>query len=420
MQWARGIPVLAAVMAVPLMRDVWFSFLPVDTTVPVEAYADPLSAVAGRLASLTAAAVILASYSALVRGPDRAVLDVHPVRPGMLVTAIALATARAQFYLVALAAVLLLPVLQAGSLPAYLGALGLVFSAWAGALGVGFMVHLGGVWAAYSPALESVLDALRGDNPRMQAALIYAPGVALLLVGGGVEFGSMGLAAWLKGWTPGLFWLVIPLALGVLAWTTVGSLSRRFYVRASLLLAEVDGAWARAEEAEQAGAVYLQRWAEGRPELLRALRNGWRAQRIYATGSWALGALLVVIGWNDPGAAAFWGAGAVVWVTGISSQLAVGDPQWLDDALGVSPRAVWGARSVVAFSYAMGVVAPVAAMLLVRHGSAGLIVSLGLMGLSVAGAWCGAGVAHLWRRQAQWAYGAIALVAWAGFVRVLG
>lgn len=411
---------MAAVMAIPLVQDIWFSFLPSDGAAPVDAYADPLSSVVGRLANLIAAAVILASYTALVRGPDRAVLDVHPVRPRQLVAAIARATAMSQFYLLALSAVLLFPIAVSGTPEAYFGSLALVSSAWLGALGVGFMVHLGGVWAAFSPAFASVLDALRGDNPRMQAALIYAPGVALLLVGSSVEFASMGLAAWLKGWQWGLAWLLIPFALGLAAWSCVGALAVRFYVRASLLLAEIDGAWARVEEAENAGDVYLQRWATGKPEFLRALRNGWRAHRLYATGGWILGIVVALVGWNDPAKSAFWGAGAIAWVAGVSPRMAASDPVWLDEALGVRHGSVMGARAAVSIAYALGVVVPVSASLILRHGGAEVGAALGLMGLAVLASACGAWVANGWRNQAQWVYSAIALVAWAGFVRVLG
>lgn len=419
-QWHRLIPVLAAVAVLPLVRETWLGFLPNHESVPVDAYAMALSVAVGRLANLIAAAVILASYSALVRGPDRAVLDVHPIRARELVAAVARTTVFSQAYLLGLAAVMLFPVAQASGLPVYGASLALVTSAWCGALGVGFLVHLGGVWAAYSKRLEGVLDALRGDNPRMQAALIYAPGAALLLVGVGTEFGSMGLAAWLNGWTFGLFWLGIPAGLGAVAWMGVGSLARRFYVRASLLLAEVDGAWAQADSSEHASRVYLQGLAQRRPELLRALRNGWRSHRIFATGGWVLGFIVVVVSWNEPSSAVFWGAGAIAWIAGVAPKMAKVDPKWLDDALGVRRSEVLIARAVVATAYSMGVLGPVGIALAIRHGASGAFIALGLLGLSVVTAASGAWAADVWRRHAQWAYSAIALVAWAGFVRVLG
>ena len=76
-----------------------------DPAVPLEVYASALSVSVARIASLVAAVVILATYSALVRGPDRAVLDVHPIRARLLVTAIGRMTLRSQLYVVALAGV---------------------------------------------------------------------------------------------------------------------------------------------------------------------------------------------------------------------------------------------------------------------------------------------------------------------------
>ncbi|MEC8193273.1 MAG: hypothetical protein VX127_11105 [Myxococcota bacterium] len=418
--WQRLIPVGAAVAALPMIRDTWFSYLPQDPAVPLEVYASALSVSVARIASLVAAVVILATYSALVRGPDRAVLDVHPIRARLLVTAIGRMTLRSQLYVVALAGVMMVPIGQTAGLPVYAASLLLVIGAFLGALGVGFAVHLGSVWAAYSPRLAAVLDALRGDNPPMQAALIYAPGVALLAVGLGVEFGSMGLQAWLEGASLGLAWMAIPPALGALAWAVVGSLASRFYVQASLLLAEVDGAWASASQAEHAEPVYLQHLAKDRPELLRALRNGWRSQRLFATGGWALGALVALGAWSEPSNAVFWGAGAIVWVTAVGPRMAAVDPPWLSEALGVQRTAVVGARVAVSLAYGMGVVAPVGGVLVFRHGAAGLIVGAALAGLAVVTACCGAWISEAWRRHAQWGYSAIALVAWAGFVRMVG
>ena len=85
----RWVPVLATVAMLPLVTSSLFGFLPEDAAVPVSSWADRLSMVVSRMANLIAAAVILHSYSDLVRGPDRAVLDVHPVRAKALVTAIA-------------------------------------------------------------------------------------------------------------------------------------------------------------------------------------------------------------------------------------------------------------------------------------------------------------------------------------------
>jgi len=317
-------------------------------------------------------------------------------------------------------AVLFVPVGVSASWVAYAGVCGLMLGAWLAGLGVGFMVHLGAVWAAYSPALAGLLDAVRGQNPRMQAALIYAPGVALLLVGLSVEFGAIGLEAALLGWTPGWLWLVIPVTVGGICWTLVGSLSERFYVRASLLLAEVEGAWGQHDEEEQAGSVYFQRLASGRPHLLRALRNGWRSQRLYATGGWLLGVLIAAMSWSDLDFGLMWGAGAVVLVAAVGARMAESDPVWLDQALGVSLVSVGMARAVVSALYTLGVWAPVGCVFWLRHGVSGLHALLGLMCLAVLVAGLAASSAAIWHRRGIWAYGASGIVGWAGFVSVMG
>jgi hypothetical protein len=412
-------PVVAAVAAIPLAQDTLFGFLPsADLSLDVDQWGAGLSAIATRLANLVAAVVILHSYSDMVRGPDRAVLDVHPVRSRELVMALAMHTLRSRLYLPAAVAVLLLPVGLRGSWVAYGGALGLVFSAWLAGIGVGYLVNLGAVWSAYSDALAQVLDALRGDNPRMQAALIYAPGLALAMVGFSVELGSMGLEAALSGWTLGFLWLGIPMLLGGIAWAFVGRLADAYYVKASLLLAEVDGAWGAADIAESARVVYLDRLGHDRPELRRALRLGWRGLRVYATGGWVAGLLIAVAGWGQPSRAVFWGAGATVWVAAVAALMPARDPQWLDDALGVNALRVWLARVVVALAYSVGVLAPVCAVLMLRHGA--YAESLGLLVVAVVCAVVSASAARRWRETAVWAYAGAALVVWAGFMGVMG
>lgn len=420
-RWHTWTPVLAAAIAVPLVSEHLLWFLPAeDQTVPLAAWATGLVDVALRLSALIASAVILHSYSDLVRGPDRSVLDVHPVRASSLVSAIAVHTFRTRLYLPFMVAVLFAPVAARGETEAYLGAVGLALSGWLGGLGVGYLVHLGGVWAAYSSALSAVLDALRGDNPRMQAALIYAPGVALAIVGLSLGFAAMGLEAALGGWTLGWLWLAIPAAVGGVCWLFVSALAEQFYVRATLLLAEVDGAWGSRETPEMSLEVYLGKVGLGRPELLRALRHGWRNLRTFATGGWILGLVSAALCWSDVSRASMVGAGSVVLIAGVAARMADGDPLWLDNALGVSAARVAVARFVVALAYTGGVLVPLGLVLSLRHGMSGLVMLVSLVVLTVVVSFVAAAIARWWRERATWAYGTLALVAWAGFVRVIG
>ncbi len=408
----RGLlPVLAALAAVPLVRPVLLSFLDQGRL------ASGMEAVSLRLGFVMAATMALHTYTDLVRGPDRPVLDPHPVQPRLLLSAIALRTARERAYLPLVGALLLLPVGLDGHWVAWAGGVGVVAGAWLCALGVGFAVHLGGVWAARSPGLAALLDFLRGDNPRMQAALIYAPGVAVAAVGLVTGLASGGLASALDGWAPGWAFLGLPPALGVAGWLVAGPLAERTYVRATALLTEIDGMVAGREQADEERSVYLEWAARGRPELLRALRQGWRARRGWAMGAWALGALGALAGWSGaataPGQAAAVAAGGALLLGALPARLADGDPPWLDRWLGVGGLPVARARATVAVLYAQGVVVPMAAALLIRHGLGSLWVVGLAEALALGGAGLGAGLAARWRGRAAWAYGPAALLAWA-------
>jgi len=370
---------------------------------------------------VVAGVVLLKSYSDLVRGPDRAVLDVHPVRPRALVVAIAWRTTLQTLYLPLVAAVLLGPVGLAGHWEAWAAGTGLAFSAWLGALGVGFAVHLGGVWAATSPGMSQLLDLVRGDNPRMQAALIYGPGVGLAATGMALAIASVGLEAALLGWGPGWALLAVPPAIGILAWSQVGRLAENHYVRASLVLAEIAGQWGSRDEPEQALSVYLEGVGARRPELLRALRQGWRRLRSYGTGAWVLGIIAGAMAWSSGpmGRSGLVGAAAVLVITAVAARMGEGDPAWLDDALGVRAGPVCLARATVALLYAQGVVLPLVLALVIHEGTDAWVVAAGLEAVAVVGALIGALSARWWRARAVWAYGPAGLLLWAGFVRLV-
>ena len=183
---AQGVlPVVAAALVTPLVGPVLMPFLPAEGAPAPEALAYGMSAIGFRLAAVVAGAVLLRSYADLVRGSDRAVLDVHPIRPRELVVAIARRTTRESVYLPVMVAVLLAPVALAGHYQAWGAGTALAVSAWLGALGVGFAVHLGSVWAASSPAMAQVLDLVRGatlggkEGPKLPISFLAFPFAAL-------------------------------------------------------------------------------------------------------------------------------------------------------------------------------------------------------------------------------------------------
>lgn len=374
--------------------------------------------IALRLGALVAAAMALHTYTDLVRSPDRAILDAHPVQPRMLLRAIAWRTARQRLYLPIASAILMLPIGLEGSWTAFAGACGVVFGAWLSMIGVGFTVHLGGVWAGMSPALAQVLDLLRGDNPRMQAALIYAPGVALAIVGLAVMWSAGGLAWALKGDTLGWAFLAIPPAIGAVSWALAGPLADRQYVRATALLTEVDGLSTSTESAEESRRVYLE-WLAGdnRPELLRQLRQAWRAHRTWAFGGWLLGISGALAGWSgDPGVTGRLMAasgGSALLIALLPTRLALGDPLWLDRALGVRPGSVLGARAATGWLYAQGALVPAIATSLFRHGADAVPALLAIELLTATAATFAAWLAGRMGHRAAWIYGPTALLVWA-------
>jgi len=405
------LPLLAAGLATPLAAPVLLAFLDAGVV------AVGIQGISLRLGALVAGAMALHTYTDLVRGPDRAVLDPHPVQPRQLLSALALRTARQRLYLPLMGAILLLPVGLEGFWLAWALGSAVILGAWLCALGVGFAVHLGGVWAAMSPELAGLMNLVRGNNPQMQAALIYAPGVALAVVGVAVGLAASGAAGVLTGWTAGAAFLALPPIVGLLGWLAARPLADAWYVRATALLSEIDAQWAELESAEEAKRVYLDWLAEGRPELLRALRQGWRRLRTWPTGAWLLGVACAFAGWSDavdaPARTLLVTTGGALLITGIPVRMAEGDPAWLDRALAVTPGRVAAARGVAALLYAQGVIVLPAAALLIRQGLDGAAVLLLAELAAVLGAATAAAAAMRFRGRGALIYGPVAVLLWA-------
>ena len=375
--------------------------------------------VAVRVALLVAAVAALRGADAVVRSPERPVLDAHPVDGRALTRA-----------LVRRAAVGLLPGLAASVLA--LGGLALRVGpgAWAagalvvvggglGGLGVGAAMHLGAVDLALRPAAAPLLDALRGANPRPQAALIYAPGVAIFVVGAAIFLAGAGAGAALDGRPAGLLWAALPVALGLAGAAVAPRLGARLYARATLVLAEVDAAYGLAPRAEAAAEVYLGWAARGSPERLRALRAGWRRLRPWPVLLWAVGGLtaLVAAGRDAaaPGVAAA-AAGLALAVAGVlPARLAALDPPWLTRALGLGGLSTVRARAEVALLYGVGAWLPGLLVALLRHGGAALAPWAGLPPLALGAAGLGALAAARWGAGAAPRVAPVFLLGWTAF-----
>lgn len=414
---ARALPLLAVAAAGPLVKPIFLPFLHDSRYL-----AEGVAGVGLRLGMVLCGAMSVFTYAALVRGEDRPILDPHPADPPALLRYLLLRTAIERAGLPIGAALILAPMALSGEVAGWLCASAVALGGWTVGLLGGFPVHLGSVWAAESPALSSVLELIRGHNPRMQAALIYAPGLALAVGGGAIYAASLGAQAAMSGQPWAALALLIPLAVGLGLWGLVGRLSRYHY-RATVILAEVDGAYAAQEDPEEARRVYLE-WATRytppslRALLLRELRHGWRGLRTYISGAWGLGLLAALPVWAEQGAGgprAVLLAGATMLVVGaVAPRLAADDPAWLESALPIAPRRVVLARLLAVFGWLQGAILPVVLALAIRAGWSDALPAWGtLEGFALGCAALGAGLSPL-RGRGLPLYLLLGLLAWAG------
>lgn len=296
--WARWVPPFAAALSLPLFEGNLLAFRHLEG-------ADRVSGALGmfaRVALVLTGVLSLRGYDLVVRGPDRGTLDLHPVPAVAYARARLARAAREALPTACTAFVFLLPVFDSPPL-LLAGALLLGGSAAAGVcLGVG--VNLAAPGLGTNPAMAGILDALRGANPRAQAALLWAPAGALFLGGLSVLGAMASLERALLGVDPGWAGAALPLvavAIGArLAHTDADSLARL-----PAVLGEVEASWSAAETAEEGSAVYMD-WvvprlpAAWQRETLRVLRHGWRGERGWLSLGFVGAAMAAAAGFLDP------------------------------------------------------------------------------------------------------------------------
>ncbi|MCB9759772.1 MAG: hypothetical protein H6739_08005 [Alphaproteobacteria bacterium] len=411
------LPLGALALAGPLIRPVFMDWL------GSAALAEGAAGLGLRLGLVLCGAMSLRTYVALVRGEERPILDPHPADTPALLRYLLLRTAWEHAALPLGAAVVALPVLWSGEALAWALIAAVAAGGWAVGLLSGFTVHLASVWAAESPALSLLLNLLRGSNPRLQAALIYAPGVVLALGGAAVYGASMGAQRVLEGQLLGAVALLLPIAVGGLAWLPAGRLAERYHYRATVILAEIDAAYEGTEDPEEARRVYLE-WAvrylpaAARPFVLRELRHGWRGLRAWVTGAWGLGLIAFLPAWSEdplaPGRAALVAGAGMVVVGTVGLRLAATDPLWLEQVLPWSRGPVLAARGLTVFAWLQGAVAPPVLALAIRQGAGVAGPVLGALEvLAVALAVLATLISPL-RSKGAFLYLALGLACWAG------
>jgi hypothetical protein len=384
------------------------------------AWADTVVGWVVRWGVVAVAVLALDAHAALIRSDARRVLMLHPVeaRRVVLVSLLEVAVRRAPLVLGLL--VWIAPVLRASVALWALGAW-LLLSAFAiGVAGAAFGCLLA-VEAATAPGWRGVLDAVRGQNPREQAAFLYAPGVVLLVAGGAVALSGEGARmVWTGQWF-GWIWLAIPWILAVLCAVRVPNLATLGWWRGGVVLADIDARWAALEGPESANAVYLEwavRWLPSplRVYALRDLRRGWRSQRTLILAGWVfgVGASVIALGQDAaavPRASAIAVAGCFV-VGAAALRLLQSEPEALRRFI---PRSIASdvASAWVVLAWLASVWVLPGAVAIVAHRSptalaAGIVAS----GLVV--------VANLVSRGSIWIYAVEAVVAISGAVWMLG
>jgi len=414
--WPWLAPVLLGAMAAPLARPILFWF---ESRAP-ELFAPGLSGLCLRLGLALCGAGILVVHEQVVRGPERRILDPHPVEPGALVIAMGARLLRATSGLALGACLLLLPLVLQGRMRAFGLSVVVLLGGWLCGLALGFLAQLGAVWAAQHPSMRGLLDLVRGSSPPMQAALIWAPGLAIAACGGALVGATRALPAAMDGNVAASLMLGAPILLAVVGWALVPALARRTWYQATTVVAEVDAAWAQVEDPKAARRVYLEwaaRWVPKglRAHVIRGLRQGWRARRTWVTGAWGLGILGAVAGWTASSDAApralLVSGSAVAVLAALAIRMETGDPRWLRPALGLRRDHLIVSRVLVVLAYLQGAILPAVAAVWLRRGVEAVVL-LGLLeGLAVVCATI-ASVLALAGARAWFAYPPLALACW--------
>lgn len=410
----RAVGALVALTVVQvLLEPVFLDFLggPADE---VERRLYGLSIQAGLVVFV--ASLLLASNRVL-RSGSRPVLTLLPVDPAAAVHAELRVGVDRAWLGVAAVAYLLLPVLTRGPDQAFLDLAFVLAGAMFAGLNLGAVAFLGAIVVARSQRWAPLLDLARGNNPRPQAAIIWAVGPATLIGAFAIERAAVG-----GRWWPLPLW-----GLAIASGLATRPLARRAWFPATAVLSEIRARYDQVDGQEEAQAVWLDWTVRWLPETVARwarldMRFGWRAARGWVSASWLVAAGAFAAGWTDaadgPVRAGIVG-GLAVWCVGVVPLLQVADEapflrQWLPR----SPGARAGARAFVVAIWGLTPVVVAGGVALLRAGTSGALTALAL-GTSVGGAAVVASAAWAPRGRAGLSgYGVSgalvgALVAWA-------
>ena len=370
-----AVPIAAVVIASPFISPIFVGELSEGRGLAA------ITSYSMRIGWLLCAVMSLHTYTAIFRDRERSVLEALPVEPATLLRYLLVRTAWERIGLMLGGVLFLWPV--ALSAPLVWAVCGVVIiGGWFSGLVLGLVVHLAAIHAAESERLASLFELIRGANPRLHAALLYSPGVVLALGGLAVWASAMGALTLLGGEGLPAAAIAAPFVLAIAMLPAIAPLAKATYYRATFVLAEIDGWYARLESEEERSFVYLQ-WVTpmlppaDRPIFLKELRAGWRAHRAWVNSAWLAGGLAAIAAWSKADAAmplsfAIAGAAAIA-VGAIATRLAPAETRYLDELYPAPAVSLWRARTAALVLWLQGVVIPPAIATLLHRGVADTI-----------------------------------------------
>ena len=391
-----GLPLVGLGMLAVLVRPLLLSFL----DGPASALGSGVSGAVLRLGLAMLWLLTLDVYSALIRGGDREVLALHPVDASQVVRYGALKVLLGRAWIVLGTMLLLLPIALEADVTLWVASCAALASLAVVGVTGSALIYLLAVDASESGFFQPMLDAVRGQNPREQAAFIYAPGIVLL--GGGVLLwlASLGVESVWAGEPMGWAAIAAPAVIGVLVWFPVPRLADRTWFRASSVLADIDARYGALADRDEGLRVYLDWMVRWLPTdiarfALKDLRHGWRARRGWITGAWALGGAAGISSWTaDPSGPLRGGAIAIAGMA-VCATVAVllerDEPAFLRRWLVPRGPTRWVARGLVVWAWLQGALPFVVAVVLIRGSVSaaasvfvvGELAAVGLVGLAL-------------------------------------
>jgi hypothetical protein len=383
-----GLPVLAVAALVPLVRRTFLAFL----DLPPDLWERGVVEVVFRADLLALSVVVLGLYEQVVRGRDREVLQSLPVDPAAVMRLAAVRSWLGLHRWVAGGAVLLAPIAVSGRPDLWAAA---VASAWvcaASSVPLGIAGHLFAIHAAESPAVAPLLELVRGNNPRAQAAFLYAPGVMLLVGGVLLRASAEAVPLLAAGSAAGAF-VAAPLLAGGISALAIPWLARSAWFRGSVVISEIDARYAVIEDPGEARRVYLE-WAvrflpaPARVYALADLRHGWRARRTGLSAQWLGAAVAFAAGWtaaaDGPLRAVAVAVASVAVVGGVGVAMDADEPALLRVVLPRHPGWSRVARAAALLGWSAPAPSAAVAAVWLRDGDAGLAAAVCTAAVGVA------------------------------------